>query len=212
MNHYMQPRVRIQIRTILIVAGVSLAASSLYVVAVPQRAHALVLDTLRDTTRSIVKQLILPGGSQAPTQGVVSPAPIAQNTAPSSSTQTTTPATQPQASSNGTATADPAPISTEPLPLVASDLQKIHMTPRKSQAIFASTNVPGSRNSSSSALVFLQPTPEGWKVLGVLWYWWLIGLMVLSVIVAVWRRQVGKIRHYLAGKWSARRKTAYLTD
>jgi len=192
-----------QIRTTSVAVGITLAISVFFVAATPLRAHALVLDTLRDTTRSVLKQLTNPGGTTSPSQSVT--------TTPSSpSTPTTTQQTPTSPASTGASPIQPsdskvddAVQSADPLPLVTSDLQRLSTSSRTSNAAFASTNLPAQTSrSSSSQGAFLQATPEGWRVMGLLWYWWAIDVILAGLVFMIWRR----IGQRLMSRWAQRRK------
>ena len=186
-----------KIRTTSVAVVVTLAASAFFIVATPVRAHALVLDTLRDTTQSVIKQLTNLGGTSSQNPSVTTPP--SSSASPATSQTTTSPAPAPSSAQPGNSGTSNGVQPVEPLPLVTLDIQRLPASTHTSNATFASTNLPAQTSrSSSSQGAFLQATPEGWRVMGLLWYWWLIAVSGLLLFVLALKRKAHiAIKHKL---------------
>lgn len=150
--------------------------------------------SLPDIVRGITAPVtdILPGKS-VPAQPAPTPAsrhgdnqqvaPSASNTTSSTTTDTTTNASQPVVSG--------APL--EPMPVLTQDLQQINTQPRQSVQPIVARSLRPAQNSS---FAFLQPSEQGWKILGAPWYWW--GLVILAAAGIWWWIAVQKARHLIS--------------
>ncbi len=115
-----------------------------------------------------------------------SPAP-AQTTAPPSSTTAA-----PTPSQSGASSTTQAPITTNPSPTAAlpdmtglvapPQLAPDSHTPSVAYALpqIRATASPSPTGAAAQVAMALEPTDQGWRILGVLWYWWLLPAAALT--------------------------------
>jgi hypothetical protein len=199
MNRDKHPQALVKIRTILVIILSALVTSMIIELIISERTNALIQETLQGTT-SLVKQVVAP---VLPVPAQVMPAP-AQTISPNQkSSATSSPsAVVPVTASNQAISAN------DVVPLMASDLQKISfskVTPRQS---FNSVQQAGASNRaiSYSSFAWLQATEQGWKIAGIVGYWWTIGIITLTFGVIIWRRS---LRQYVIDTWLSRQYTLF---
>lgn len=171
-----------------------LLASILMTVFTPQRAHALMPELLQSTTSVLQKTTnrttrlvpilrpILQPSSPAPSTGGGSNSPSDSVSSSGSATpvgETNTPQdTDNEGQKAGTYT---------PLALAAAPLTPV----QKPVATLASTAATPARNTSindgQQRLVLLEPSDEGWRFIGIAWYWWLACAIIFAAASIVMR-------------------------
>lgn len=185
---------------LLLLLPTFLAISALIVILFPLRTHALVpelLDSTKSTLTNVRKQLkplpslsslVTPEASPPTNSGGGASTPPKSNPVRSSGSQKQSAPTSTSASSSDAAEAESSVKSKEAavyptLPLATAPLETV----RPPQATLANAEIDG-RTSKQPALlsagklqlVLLEPSSEGWQVLGLAWYWWLAGIILLG--------------------------------
>ena len=185
MNRDRQAHALGKIRTILVIILSALVTSMIIELIVSERTNALLQETLQGTT-SLVKQVVAPVLPTAPApvqQAAPSTQPVASNQKPATPLVTSTPVQ----STDQTATA-----TTNTMPLMNPNLQKIPFSKATTKQSFNSVRQTEATNEpiSSSSFAWLQSTEHGWKVAGIVWYWWLTGISTALAGILVWRRSI----------------------
>lgn len=194
MNQYKHAPAFVRIRTILIIILSALLTSAVFELILTERTNALILETLQDTT-STVKQVLAPvlPPTPAPTQNI---APQTQPTSPKQNNSgplaptpvQNVPSEAPAASRNGA------------LPPISNDLQKIYFSKAKmsESTVSARQASATSGETTLSSFSWLQATDQGWKLFGLLWYWWVIGVASVVGVTALGQRG---LTLYVTYKW-----------
>jgi len=163
-----------------------LIVSTIVVIQSPRQTHAEGL--LYTVGCSVVN--LLTKVCQKPTTETTAPAPT--TTQPATSTQTTTPQATPSSEPMTTQVATEPISEGTPAPLDTSTLQPIHPAAKTTEtqpmysypSRFLMSIGQGSYSSEVMRVTtedsYLQATPQGWRFMGMLWYWWII---IIGVIV-----------------------------
>lgn len=201
MKQHMRGLASDKVRTGTVLAALALVASIAISLFLFQPAHALPLvntDRVLQTVTEPVGQLLQPNQppqrTAEPPRQAVTPAksPPRANAAPSSSHSSS-----PQAAAtapvsprtSGVKTTPVAQSTPEPLrtvtPITVDKSPSRDMTFFSDVSRFSSVQSMSKLPISSPASVPLQATGAGWRVYGMMWYWWfLIGLIVYATIYA----------------------------
>ncbi|MFI5212537.1 MAG: hypothetical protein ACHQTE_01075 [Candidatus Saccharimonadales bacterium] len=135
------------------------------------------LGLVRDTSMQLKEVVLGNEGNVTPsTQATPQPARSQSTTSPHSSSAVSSPMAANQSS--------PAVVYGAPLDLVNPiEIDPLHEDGAHQPSVQLASAGPRnslSSNSYSSAIPLLQPTDQGWKILGVLWYWWVIGGVIAA--------------------------------
>ena len=188
----MQTAVHIKIRTILVIILSALVTSIIVTVAFPHRTHALVLETVQSVTNQLqqaapvvapLAQSISPSQAVVPSQPSVARMPVSSSTpATSAPTGSVTPATSVSTSNSATE------IKRSETPLITTKLQTIQFSQsHKSSQPVSSYQASTAHASESGLYMWVQPTDEGWKLFGILWYWWGLLFTYIATVLVIWK-------------------------
>jgi hypothetical protein len=189
----------------IILASISL---SLFVVLLhPQPAHAE--GFLSKTVRCVVGGLLgadcrtVPSLAPTPTPVPTAPAPSAPTEPQASQSSNASPAPSSQAKAGTVRQPSSAQLKTaEPINIELPDTPEVPVLPATNHRTVSLTNTmsfafpygTGHGQSDTAALsapAAFEPSQEGWRILGVAWYWWVIGT-VLTLGVGLLIRRIIK--------------------
>jgi hypothetical protein len=69
-----------------------------------------------------------------------------------------------------------------------AELQKIQFSKAHTNSSQSGKQYAYSEQTSSSLLsLWVQPSDEGWKLLGILWYWWTLLAMYIATALLAWK-------------------------
>lgn len=167
----------VKIRTRAIIVLLVFAASAAYVVGLPVRADASVLDTFRDTSLLFLKETKSSGQS------------FNQSSTGNSGNKSTTSSPSPAASSIPQPTPTPAAIEIVPI-IDAAELQKVHFAETIEPFTWTTSRRTAVAAGAPLSSIPLQASSKGWEFLGLAWYWWVIEAALIGMGVVVWRKGV----------------------
>jgi hypothetical protein len=198
----MQAGVRVKIRTITVIILSAFLVSIILIVAFPHKSRALLPEVIQETA-SLLQQ------TTAPIVTTVTPSasPI-QTVAPTvspdkSSTASKVPVASQQSASPAVSSSSPSSSTSTPdgsKPLISAELQTINFSKATKKSFGNSTQGTSLAGSAGEARSFMwvQATADGWKFMGVLWYWWLLLGTYIAIGFMAWKGNAG---WYLMRLW-----------
>jgi hypothetical protein len=188
-------KISIKIFMAILCLGASISGSLI----LSHPANALSLPLVNDVT-NLLKQ-VLPGSSD---QGPVTAAPLVTpvintpavqytQSAPAR-VQTQSPSASPSQSVQSPPAASTTPVSTSPIATTLVPLNTDWQGGSKNGiSKLASTHTSNASTLGTNSFAILQPSNQGWRVLGIVWYWWLLAAVIAFFIVR-YRKYIKRLR------------------
>ena len=194
MNRNRQAYTLVKIRTVLVIILSALVTSMILELIISERTNALLKETLQETT-SLVKQTVAPVLPPAPasTPTVSPPSQASQSKQNPITIANSAPAQYSASPINTVSEKKASPIETTPL--LNANLESINYKTAKisnQTPVIRAASVVGATLPSNS-FSWLQATGQGWEIFGIVWYWWLAGIVSITVGIIIWQRSLKQI-------------------